>query len=137
MVWGMIKGGQMALYNNPVGVDLSDANYAEITEDVYLKGATEVVTTASFLRVNRAYVLTAGSSGTNANFHFQSNLNKLKLMVQINWQSRSWLCLFYLLPPTMGWHQIKGGHVDMEQICCLSKQNDKLLIIHFILQCNL
>ena len=28
--WGMIKGGQMALYNNPVGVDLSDANYAEI-----------------------------------------------------------------------------------------------------------
>jgi acetolactate synthase-1/2/3 large subunit len=30
--WGMIKGGQMALYNNPVGVDLSDANYAEIAK---------------------------------------------------------------------------------------------------------
>ena len=28
--WGMIKGGQCALYNNPCGVDFSDANYAEI-----------------------------------------------------------------------------------------------------------
>jgi len=28
--WGMIKGGQVALYNHPVGVDLSDAHYAEI-----------------------------------------------------------------------------------------------------------
>lgn len=28
--WGMIKGGQCALYNNPCGVDFSDANYADI-----------------------------------------------------------------------------------------------------------
>ena len=30
--WGMIKGGQAALYGHPVGVDLSDANYAEIAK---------------------------------------------------------------------------------------------------------
>jgi len=30
--WGMIKGGQTALYQNPVGVDFSDANYGEIAK---------------------------------------------------------------------------------------------------------
>jgi acetolactate synthase-1/2/3 large subunit len=30
--WGMIKGGQVALYRNPVGVDFSDANYGEIAK---------------------------------------------------------------------------------------------------------
>ena len=30
--WGMIKGGQIGLYNNPVGVDFSDANYADVAK---------------------------------------------------------------------------------------------------------
>jgi len=42
-----------------------DANYAEITEDVTLTGQTAATTTQSFLRVNQAYVLTAGSTGSN------------------------------------------------------------------------
>ncbi len=29
----------------------------------------------------------------------------------------------------MGWHQTIGGHVDIEQICGLLKQIDKLLMI--------
>ena len=32
----------------------------------------------------------------------------------------------------MGWHQTKGSHVDIEQICGLLKQFDKLLMIRFI-----
>ena len=31
----------------------------------------------------------------------------------------------------MGWHQTKGGHVDLEQISCVLKQIDKLLIVRF------
>jgi len=43
-----------------------DANYNEITETVTLNGQTEVLTTNSYLRVNRAFVVTAGSGGTAA-----------------------------------------------------------------------
>jgi len=43
-----------------------DANYNEITEVVTLAGQTAVLTTQSFLRVNRAYVITAGNGGTAA-----------------------------------------------------------------------
>jgi len=43
-----------------------DANYEELEETVILNGQTQVATTGSFLRVFRAYVLTAGSDGTNA-----------------------------------------------------------------------
>ena len=42
-----------------------DANYVEITETVDLTGQTQTATTQEFLRVNRSYVLTAGSSGTS------------------------------------------------------------------------
>jgi len=42
-----------------------DGNYAEISETVTLNGTGAVTTTASFLRVFRMRVLTAGSSGTN------------------------------------------------------------------------
>ena len=42
-----------------------DGNYAEISETVTLNGTSAVTTTASFLRVFRMRVLTAGSSGTN------------------------------------------------------------------------
>lgn len=41
-----------------------DANYNEISETVSLNGQTAVLTTNSFIRVFRAYVATAGSSGT-------------------------------------------------------------------------
>ncbi len=43
-----------------------DADYREITETVTLDGQTEVLTTQSFLRVSRAYVITAGNGGTAA-----------------------------------------------------------------------
>lgn len=42
-----------------------DANYNRIQEDVTLNGVTNVNTTNSYLRVFRAYVLTAGTVGTN------------------------------------------------------------------------
>ena len=43
-----------------------DADYNEAQEIVTLNGQTAVNTTTSFIRVNRAYVLTAGSGGTAA-----------------------------------------------------------------------
>jgi stage V sporulation protein SpoVS len=43
-----------------------DADYNEAEEIVTLNGQTAVNTTVSFLRVTRAYVLTAGSGGTAA-----------------------------------------------------------------------
>jgi len=42
-----------------------DANYVEITETVDLTGQAQAATIQEFLRVNRVYVLTAGSSGTS------------------------------------------------------------------------
>ncbi len=41
-----------------------DANYNEVTETVTLNGQTAVTMTASLLRVNYAYVITAGSSNS-------------------------------------------------------------------------
>jgi len=43
-----------------------DANYNEITEVVTLDGQTAVLTVQSFLRVNRAFVVTAGTGATAA-----------------------------------------------------------------------
>ena len=43
-----------------------DGDYNEISETITLNGQTAVTTTNSFLRVNRAIVLTAGSGGANA-----------------------------------------------------------------------
>ena len=43
-----------------------DGDYNEISETITLNGQTAVTTTNSFLRVNRALVLTAGSGGVNA-----------------------------------------------------------------------
>jgi hypothetical protein len=51
-----------------VTIEGLDANYAEISETVDMNGQTAdagSTTTASFLRVNRMYVATAGSSGVN------------------------------------------------------------------------
>lgn len=42
-----------------------DANYAEISETVTMNGQTQVTTTASFLRLHRMYVVTAGSTLSN------------------------------------------------------------------------
>lgn len=36
--WGMIKGGQIGLYNNPVGVDFSDASYCDVAKGFGAKG---------------------------------------------------------------------------------------------------
>ena len=43
-----------------------DANYDEISETVIMDGQTQVATANEYLRVFRAYVVTAGSGGTNA-----------------------------------------------------------------------
>jgi len=43
-----------------------DGDYNEISETITLNGQTAVTTTNSFLRVNRAIILTAGSGGANA-----------------------------------------------------------------------
>lgn len=43
-----------------------DANYNEYQETVVLNGQTEVLTVGSFIRVFRAFVVTAGSGGTAA-----------------------------------------------------------------------
>lgn len=43
-----------------------DANYNEVSETVELDGQTAVLTTTEFIRVNRAFVVTAGSGGTAA-----------------------------------------------------------------------
>jgi hypothetical protein len=51
-----------------VTIEGLDANYAEITETVDMNGQTAdagSTTTASFLRVNRMYVATAGATGVN------------------------------------------------------------------------
>jgi hypothetical protein len=42
-----------------------DTDYNEVEETVTLNGVGAVTTTQTFLRVHRAYVLTAGSAGTN------------------------------------------------------------------------
>jgi len=42
-----------------------DASYSEITEDITLNGTTNVLTTQSFLRMQRAVILTVGSGGVN------------------------------------------------------------------------
>jgi hypothetical protein len=49
-----------------VVVEGLDANYNEISETVTLNGQTAVTTTASFLRINYAYVATAGSGNSAA-----------------------------------------------------------------------
>ena len=43
-----------------------DQNWNEASETVSLNGQTEVLTTTTFIRVNRAYVATVGSGGTAA-----------------------------------------------------------------------
>jgi hypothetical protein len=48
-----------------------DANYNQVTETVTLNGQTEVLTTNSLLRINSAYVATAGSGNSAAgNIYF-------------------------------------------------------------------
>jgi hypothetical protein len=48
-----------------VTIEGLDANYLEISETVTMEGLTPAVTTQAFLRVNRAFVATAGSTETN------------------------------------------------------------------------
>ena len=43
-----------------------DSTYTEISETVALDGTTPVVTTASFFRIHRAYIASAGTGRTNA-----------------------------------------------------------------------
>ena len=49
-----------------VTVEGLDATYGAITETVNLNGQTQVATTKQYLRINRTYVVTAGSGGTGA-----------------------------------------------------------------------
>jgi len=56
-------GGTGALTVRVIGLD---ADYIQISEDVIMDGTGAVTLTNQFLRVFRAYVLTAGSGGENA-----------------------------------------------------------------------
>ena len=47
-------------------IDGLDKNFDQITETVTLNGTTPVVTTNSYLRINRVYGSSAGTGGTNA-----------------------------------------------------------------------
>lgn len=49
-----------------VSVQGLDQNYNEVAETVTLTGQTEVLTTTTFIRVFRAFVITAGSGGSAA-----------------------------------------------------------------------
>ena len=72
-----------------------DANYDPLVEDVYLAGATEVVTTGLFLRVNRAYILTAGTSGTNEGTLTIDNTTSGNVVVQIDpLEGQTMQCIF-------------------------------------------
>jgi hypothetical protein len=54
-----------------VFIDGLDANYNQVTETVTLNGQTAVLTTNSLLRINSAYVATAGSSNSaEGNIYF-------------------------------------------------------------------
>jgi hypothetical protein len=60
-----------------VTIEGLDANYAEISETVDMNGQTAdagSTTTASFLRVNRMYVATAGSTGVNEGIIYASTV---------------------------------------------------------------
>lgn len=48
-----------------VTIEGLDADYAPVTETVIMNGTSAVTTTASFLRVNKAFVATCGSTGSN------------------------------------------------------------------------
>jgi len=49
-----------------INIEGLDADYNEVSEDIILNGQTPVTTVNSYLRINRAAVLAAGSSGKNA-----------------------------------------------------------------------
>jgi len=59
------SGGTGALTIRVVGLTVSGSTWVETSEDVTMDGETPVVMTGAFIRVYRAWVLTAGSSGTN------------------------------------------------------------------------
>lgn len=48
-----------------ITVEGLDGNYDEVSETITMNGTTSVNSTQTFLRVNRAYVLTAGSAESN------------------------------------------------------------------------
>ena len=48
-----------------VTIEGLDSSYAEVSETVTMNGTSAVTTTQTFLRINRAYVATAGSTGSN------------------------------------------------------------------------
>jgi hypothetical protein len=75
-----------------------DANYLQITEDVYLSGVTEVVTEQLFLRVNRAKVLTAGSSGSNEGELLIDNTTTGNVVVQIDALEGQTMQAIYTIP---------------------------------------
>ena len=58
--------GTGALTIRVVGLTVSGSSWVETAEDVIMTGATPAVMTAAFIRVYRAWVLTAGSGGVNA-----------------------------------------------------------------------
>jgi len=67
-----------------VEIEGLDTNWAVITETVTMNGTTNVTTTNSFLRVYRARVVTAGSTGTNEGTITFTNTSSSNVIAQIS-----------------------------------------------------
>lgn len=67
-----------------VEIEGLDSNWDVLTETVSMNGTTNVTTTNSFLRVYRARVVTAGSTGTNAGTITMTNTTSSNVIAQIS-----------------------------------------------------
>jgi hypothetical protein len=67
-----------------VEIEGLDSSWNVLTETVTMNGTTPVVTTGSFLRVYRARVVTAGSSGTNEGTITFTNTTSSNIIAQIS-----------------------------------------------------
>jgi len=75
-----------------------DGSYVRLTEYVVLNGQTDVTTTASFLRIFRAFTVLAGSSGWNeGNISIENNASAV-LLSQITAQLNQTLMAMWTVP---------------------------------------
>lgn len=89
-----------------VFIDGLDANYNQATETVTLNGQTAVLTSNSYLRINSAYVATAGSSnGAEGNIYFGTGTVTAGVPATI-WQ----IILFDYNSTTTGHYTVPAGY---------------------------
>jgi hypothetical protein len=89
-----------------VFIDGLDANYNKATETVTLNGQTAVLTSNSYLRINSAYVATAGSSnGAEGNIYFGTGTVTAGVPATV-WQ----IILFDYNATTTGHYTVPAGY---------------------------